>query len=122
MPSSLRFSIALVLSIVGLTTSACADLQAGTKAYDRGDYATALHEWRPLAEQGNRNAQFNLGVLYAKGLGEPQDLVQAHMWFNLSAAHGEMAGALQRDTLAKQMTPAQIDEAHKLAREWKPKQ
>ena len=56
--------------ILGLT--ACtdeADFNAGVAAYKRGDYATALREWRPLAKQGNANAQFFLGVMYGKGLG-----------------------------------------------------
>jgi len=45
-PMSLRFTIALVLSIACLTTSAWADYQAGMAANNRGDYATALREWR----------------------------------------------------------------------------
>jgi transposase len=47
--------------------------------------------------------------------------VTAHMWFNLAAASGFSEAARNRDTLARQMTPAQIAEAQKLAREWKPK-
>ena len=38
-----------------------ADFQKGVDAYDRGDYAAALREWKPLAEQGHASAQFNLG-------------------------------------------------------------
>ena len=49
---SLRFPVALVLSTVCLATPAWADFKAGEKAYDRGDYATALREWQPLAKQG----------------------------------------------------------------------
>jgi hypothetical protein len=51
-----------------------------------------------------------------------QDFIQAHMWYNLSAAQGEQRAAEARDALAKQMTPAQIAEAQRLAREWKPKE
>jgi len=61
-----------------------ADLQKGFDAYKEGDYPTALREWRPLAEQGDANAQSNLGVMYEKGQGVPQDYVRAHMWHNLS--------------------------------------
>jgi len=50
-----------------------ADFQAGKDAFYRGDYATALKEWQPLAEQGDADAQFNLGSLYANGQGVPQD-------------------------------------------------
>jgi len=58
--------------------------------------------------------------MYEYGQGVTQDYVQAHMWSNLAAAGGLNVGAL-RDRLAKQMTPAQIAEARRLAREWKPK-
>ena len=193
MPIAFRFPIALVLSIVGLAAPAWADFEAGMDAYDRGDYATALHEWRPLAEQGNADAQNNLGamyddghgvpqdygqarqwyekaaaqgyaiaqfnlgwlydngqgvpqdygqarlwyekaaaqgyanaqsnlaVLYDDGDGVPQDFVQAHKWYSLAAANGHENAATARDGLSRMMTPAQIDKAQKLAREWKPK-
>ncbi len=49
-PMFFRFPIALVLSIVGLVVPAWADVQTGKDAYNRGNYATALREWRPLAE------------------------------------------------------------------------
>jgi hypothetical protein len=79
-----------------------------------------------LAEQGNALAQLGLGVMYANGQGVPQDYVRAHMWFNIAAA---AAGASDvsvrdaikwRDLVAARMTPAQIAEARRLAREWKP--
>ncbi len=120
MPFSLRFPIALVLSIVCLAAPAWADFQAGTYAYKSGDFATALREWRPLAEQGNAHAQFYLGVLYHNGYGVPKDFVQAHKWYHLAGANGDKSAAMLRDALAKRMTPAQIAEAQKLAREWKP--
>jgi hypothetical protein len=47
-----RLPIAVLLSIVCLAVPAWADYQAGEEAYHRGDYATALREWRPLAELG----------------------------------------------------------------------
>jgi uncharacterized protein len=50
----------------------------------------------------------------------PQDYVYAHMWFNLSAALGNQTAALNRDRVVRLMTPAQIAEAQKLARDWKP--
>jgi hypothetical protein len=42
-------------------------------ASERGDYATALKEWTPLAEQGYADAQYNLGDMYRYGLGVPHD-------------------------------------------------
>ena len=46
-----------------------ADLQKGLDAAQKGDFATALKEWKPLAEQGNARAQNNLGLMYVKGQG-----------------------------------------------------
>ncbi len=88
MPIALRFSIALVLSIVCLATPAWADFEAGMDAYDRGDYATALREWRPLAKQGDAASQFLLGAMYAEGKGVQQDYVQARQWYEQAAAQG----------------------------------
>ncbi len=183
---------------LGLTTPAGAGFKEGLAAYNRGDYATARLEWRPLAKQGDANAQFNLGLMYSKGRGVPQDFAkalqwyrkaaeqgnvsaqfslgifyatgrgvpqddaeavgwwhkaaeqghanaqynlglmyskgrgipqdyaQAHMWYNLAASRhppGEDRdrAVKNRDIVAKRMTPAQIAEAEKLAREWRPK-
>ncbi len=87
----------------------------------RGDEATELKEFRVLAEQGDAAAQYNLGLMYSHGRGVPQDDVQAHMWFNLSAAHGMESARTLRDRLAEKMTPAQLADAQRLAQEWKPK-
>ncbi len=191
----------LVLTIailIGLAAPAWAGFAEGVTAYNRGDYATALREFRPLAEQGDAGAQFilglmyykgqgvpqdhaeavkwyrkaaeqgateaqnslgfmyykgrgvpqdhaeaakwfrkaaeqgharaqsNLGLMYIQGIGVPQDYVQAYMWFNLAAlrsppgAEHDIA-VKNRDVLAAKMTPAQLAEAQRLAREWKAK-
>ncbi len=84
----LRFPVALVLSIVCLAAPAWADFKAGADAYQRGDYATALREWQPLAEQGQALAQYNLGLLYANGKGVSKDDAQAQQWYEKAAAQG----------------------------------
>ncbi len=89
--------------------------------YERGAYATALKEWRPLAEQGIARAQSNLGSMYEYGEGVPQDDVQARMWLNLAAAQGDELARIHRDRMTRQMTPVQLAEARRLTREWKPK-
>jgi len=71
-----------------LTTLAHADFQDGWDAYTRKDYSTALKEWQPLAEQGDAQAQYYLGVLYFKGEGVPQDYAQAREWWLKAAAQG----------------------------------
>jgi len=99
MRMSLRFPIAVVLSIVCLAVPAWADYKAGEDAYNRGDFATALREWRPLAEQGDALAQYNLGVLYRKGRGVPQDDVQARQWYEKAAAQGQAKAQYNLGTL-----------------------
>jgi TPR repeat protein len=59
--------------------------------------------------------------MYELGLGVQQDYIQAHMWFNLAGAAGDAKGIKERDEIASKMTPDQIAEAQRLAREWKPK-
>ena len=89
-------------------------------AYKRKDYKTAYKLWLPLAEQGNAKAQYNLGVMYAKGRGFPQDYILAHMWLNLSGANGYKRGIKLRNLAEKKMTASQIEKARELARNWKP--
>ena len=60
----------------------------GVAAYERGDYATALRLWRPLAEEGDALAQYNLGLMYGKGEGVPQDDAEAVKWYRLAAEQG----------------------------------
>ena len=185
----IKFVLATVLSFMAFMPVAAQDYQKGYDAYNAGDYATVLQEWRPLAEQGNAAAQFNLGLMYYNGKGVPQDYAEAvkwwrlaaeqgdaiaqnnlgimyrngegvlqdysesakwyrlaakqgktnaqynlgimykngkgvlqdyviaHMWYNLAAANGHKLGGTNRDTLAKQMSPAAIEKAQAMARE-----
>jgi TPR repeat protein len=191
-----RFSNAMKRTIASfflcllLATPAWAGFDEGVAAYHRGDYATALREWRPLAEQGigaaqgslgsmyfmghgvpqdyvkgakwvrkaaergnafgqtelgtmyslgrgvlqdfteavrwfrkaaeqgNAKGHAKLGVMYFLGTGVPQDYVQAHKWLNLAVSQGDKNAATVRDQVAKKMTPAQIAEAQRMARDW----
>ena len=85
------------------------------------DFAQAVKWFRKAADKGNAHAQAKLGVTYAKGEGVPRNYVLAHMWWSLAAAAGDKEAAQARDFVAAKMTPEQIAEARKLAREWKPK-
>lgn len=88
------------------------------------DDAEAVSWWRKAAEQGYAQAQYNLGIMYANGWGTSIDNVQAHMWFDLATMNyppgdNQKAVVQYREKLAAtRMTPAQIDEAQRLAREW----
>ena len=92
------------------------------------DYAEAVKWYRKAADQGDAAAQNNLSLMYAEGQGVAQDYVQANMWSNLAAARFPASmtelrdkAVKNRDRIVTNMTPAQIAEAQKLAREWKPK-
>ena len=56
----------LLLTLLVGNPAVSADLYKGLTAYQSGDYATALREWKPLAEQGDANAQILLGGMYDK--------------------------------------------------------
>jgi TPR repeat protein len=79
--------------LLGLAPPASADFDAGLAAAGAGDYATALREWRPLAEQGHRDAQFNLGLLYENGLGVARDGATAASWYRRAAEQGDREAA-----------------------------
>jgi uncharacterized protein len=81
---ALFVSSVLALSLFGAAVAG----EDGVAAYQRGDYATAMRLFRPLADSGNARAQYNVGLMYAKGQGVPQDHAQAAAWFHKSADQG----------------------------------
>jgi TPR repeat protein len=90
------------------------------------DYAQAVIWYRKAADQGDAAGQNNLGGMYYEGLSVPQDYVSAHIWFDLAASRASDADTRDlaienRDAVAAKMTPAQIAEAQRMAREWKSK-
>ena len=94
--------------------------------YEKGtgvpkDLAQAIFWFRKGAEQGSSSAQSALGAMYYRGDGVPKDLVMAYMWRNLAAAQGSEIAKKARESLEKDMTPAQIAEGQRLSREWRPK-
>jgi len=70
-----------------------ADYAKGFDAYSEGDYATALSEWQPLAEQGDRDGQFGLGLLYANGWGVELNDDEALKWYRFAVEHGHAEAA-----------------------------
>ena len=85
----LAAAIAVIVALLFGAGSAWADFDDGVAAYERGDYATALKEFRPLAEQGHVVAQFNLGVMYEFGEGVPKNNAEAIKWFRKAAEQGD---------------------------------
>jgi hypothetical protein len=64
------------------------DFNKGLAAAQAGDFATAWKEWMPLAEDGDSAAQYNLGIIYNKGWGVPQDYKEAVKCYTLAAEQG----------------------------------
>ena len=87
------------------------------------DDAEAVRLYRRAADHGQAAAMNNLGVVYSTGKGLLQDYVQAHMWYNLAAAlkppgEDRDMSANNREMVEEKMTPGQVAEAQRLAREW----
>mmetsp|Transcript_28813 Transcript_28813/g.54777 ORF Transcript_28813/g.54777 Transcript_28813/m.54777 type:complete len:126 (-) Transcript_28813:1346-1723(-) len=112
-----KFFSAVAVSVALTAPVYAQDSSKAVAAYTSGDYATAVQEWRPLAEQGDASAQVFLGNMYYNGQGILQDNVVAHMWWNISSANGNELGGQNRDNLAKEMTPQDISKAQAMARE-----
>ena len=85
------------------------------------DYGEALYWLARSAARGNANAQFTLGQIYQNGEGYPIDDVQAYVWFKLAGSQGDRDAKVMLDKLEKRMTPEQVAEAQRLAREWEPR-
>jgi len=98
--------------------------------YDLGrgvpqDYERAVTWYRRAAQQGDAQAQNNLGVMYENGYGVPQDLVQAYKWYALAASGLSQSDYRERATgnraaLTSQMSQSEIEKAQQLVREWQP--
>ena len=87
-----HFIVGLLIALLAAPGIAVADLetelQLGLEAYEAGDYAAALEAWRPAAEAGSTEAQYYLGVMYARGEGLDQDPEIAFNWYLKAASLG----------------------------------
>ena len=81
-------AIAFVLSFV-VTQNVSGGMKEGVDAYNRHDYATALKEFRALADNGNVKAQNRLGKMYSKGQGVRRDYKEAAKWYRRAVFHGD---------------------------------
>lgn len=99
-----RFSVPLLSvliagALVVLSGQGHADWAEGVRAYERGDYAAALEEWRPLAERGDAQAQAALGSLYIYGNGVELDYAQGLDWTRRAAEQGDVTGLFNMGTI-----------------------
>jgi TPR repeat protein len=77
-------------------------------------------KWYGLAaEQGYPHAQLRLGLAYATGQGVERNYINAYEWLSLSAAQGESTALTSLNNVESLMTPSQIEEAQKLAHDWR---
>ena len=84
-----RFILALSCFVIMLAVPIFAqDFQKGLEAYQNKDFATALKEWKPLAEGGDSAAQYNLGLMYKNGEGVPKNYKEALKWYKLATEQG----------------------------------
>jgi hypothetical protein len=149
--------LALTLFIFMAVFHAYAGLAEGLKALEEGNYGKAFTEINPLAFEGNAEAQFNFGLMYAKGLwvsqndgeavkwyrkaaeqgnpqarlelglmyynglGVAQNSVEGFKWAILAAGQGNKQAKKIMNLMIKKMTPEQITEAEKEAKEWNEK-
>jgi len=90
---SFRTALSLALPLLAASMLAApvhADVKDGVDAWQAGNYAAAVAEWRPLALAGDADAQFNLGQAYKLGRGVPADLAQAEAWYRRAAKQGHL--------------------------------
>ncbi len=88
MMKTFKHSLSAVL-LMSASGASAQDYNKGLEAYDAGDYQTALQEWRPLANEGDADAQYNLGLMYDGGKGVPLDDAEAVKWYRLAADQGD---------------------------------
>jgi hypothetical protein len=86
-------------------------------AQDSDDFAALVR----VAEQGDAEAQYNLGLMYLEGQGVKQDNAEAYAWIRTAAAQGRSGTLEIRQALLREMTPSQGDRAIELAREYREK-
>ena len=85
-----------------------------------GDDVEALRWFHAAGGQGDKQALVSIGIFHADGRGVPQNTFKAYMWWEIAARHGSgLARALQT-TVERQLTQAEMDEARRLAGEWRP--
>ncbi|MCW9002462.1 MAG: hypothetical protein OQJ87_07050 [Rhodospirillales bacterium] len=118
MPRRIALCLIAVLGSFGLTSPSTADYYDGLRAFDAGDYATAIIEWEKAGAARDTNALYRLGKLYEEGLGVPQNFVRAHAFFNLAAAAGNKDAKTARDVISARMTMDELAQARTLATEW----
>ena len=77
-----------MLALLVALPATAQDFHKGLAAHKRGEYVTALREWRLLAEKGDAEAQYKLGFMYERGQGVLKNDREAVKWFRNAAEQG----------------------------------
>jgi len=84
-----------------------AQMSAGLTAYAAQDKKLAFATWRNVAGRGNADAQLRVGLLYERGEGVGQDMIEAYRWLKLAANQGHPKAAAELSFVAAQLAPAE---------------
>ena len=84
------------------------------------DYPNALGWFRKAADRGVADSQFNLGVLYARGIGMEANIAESYRWFALAAQSGDRDAGQKRDDVAKRLDPQTLKAVQANVQQWKP--
>jgi len=92
-------------AIIGFASSAAlADrFDDGVVAFIKGDSATAMKIWQPLAKEGNAEAQYHLGYMFQTGTGVQKDNKKALYWYNMAAKNGHGKALVLAKVVEKEM-------------------
>jgi len=104
----------LTISLLITGQAIAGSYEDALKEYGRGDYKAAYQLLKPLAEQGNSNAQMMLGFMYDQGRGVPQDSAETEMWLRRSAKQGNIGA---QTTLSLMKERAEKEKLHRGAAE-----
>jgi TPR repeat protein len=100
------YSIALSCLVACASTGS--GLREGKANFREGNYSTAFEQLKPLAEQGNADAQYALGYMYYYGKGTPINLPLARKWIKAAAAQGQPDASTALGMLSSAPTPSAV--------------
>ncbi len=92
------------------------EFKVASAAYKDGYFGVAMRRWLELARSSNGPAQYNIGLMHFYGQGVKKDPVEAYKWFLLSERNGVEKGRQAMDKLARFLSPLQISDATRRAR------
>ena len=103
-PYVMRTLLLLLMALV-FALPVLADYYDGLRDWEAGRHREALVKWQEAAGEGDARSMMALGRLFVKGLGAPQDYIEAHKWFNLAASHGLQDALAERKKRPDQVNP-----------------